>query len=601
MHTSSSALFSKSKLFLLLLFCHFQLLAQVPAGYYDAAEGKTSYQLKTELFFIIDGHTDRGYSALWDLYPLSDKRADGFVWDIYSDCNLAFGTDQDNGTGGTTECDKYNREHTFPQSWFNSLSTPRADGHMVLPTDKKVNGERGNFPYGEVQATSYTSQNGSLKGSSALAGYTGTVFEPIDEYKGDIARIYFYMATRYEDQIGGWQNNTVEADAVLDGSSDKVYENWTLDMLLAWHENDPVSQKEIDRNEAVYTFQGNRNPFVDRPEFVNCIWKNACGNNPLLEASTSSLNFGNVTFGDGPTILDITLTGSNLSSPVTLTSNASEFTLSNNFSGSYSASLELSPDASGNINTTVYVAFTVAENLDQTVNGIISIAQAETAGINVNLTAQTNAMVERDISINFLTDTLFTTIETPSTTIKLQANKQLTEAKTIALKLGNFQNIFYPAQFETSPAANGTTIELLMQAGDSIAELIINLDTAQLKTQGTKSFDISLLDNNSYAIGDNASIHFTMEGVEPTILSTKNAISNKIVLQRNPIYHELVVMNGFSEASYFIYNASGTVVKKGYGTNFKTLKVDELANGLYWLVIKDVKSDKMWTTKFIKH
>ncbi len=105
-------------------------------------------------------------------------------------------------------------------------------------------------------------------------GYSGTVFEPINEFKGDLARGYLYMATRYQNLIGNWESITGNSDAILDGSSNQVFEQWTLDLLLKWHEQDPVSQKEIDRNNAAQEFQSNRNPFVDHPEFARAIWGN---------------------------------------------------------------------------------------------------------------------------------------------------------------------------------------------------------------------------------------------------------------------------------------------------------------------------------------
>ncbi len=142
---------------------------------------------------------------------------------------------------------------------------------QVLPTDGYVNGKRSNYPYSEVGSATWTSQNGSKLGTSNAAGFSGTAFEPIDEFKGDVARIYFYMATRYENVIANWQSNA-NADDVLDGTSDHVYDNWFLDLMMQWHEQDPVSQKELDRNNDIYDYQNNRNPFVDHPEYAESIW-----------------------------------------------------------------------------------------------------------------------------------------------------------------------------------------------------------------------------------------------------------------------------------------------------------------------------------------
>lgn len=153
------------------------------------------------------------------------------------------------------------------------------DAHNLLPVDGRVNGFRGSFPMGRVDdnnletqnGISNPTQNGSKLGdnlnSGYSAGYSGIVFEPIDEFKGDIARIYFYFATRYQNQINNWS-----AYAMFNGSSDQVFETAFLNILLEWHSIDPVSQKEVDRNNAIYNHQGNRNPFVDTPSYVTAIW-----------------------------------------------------------------------------------------------------------------------------------------------------------------------------------------------------------------------------------------------------------------------------------------------------------------------------------------
>jgi len=283
--TSFKKTLTMKKITFLILLVSFTIQAQIPTGYYDHATS-TGFTLKTELKRIINNvndpeitvneyiHNPQSYGALWTLYPNSDDRADGKVWDMYSNCDFTFVTDQDNGTGGGSECDKYNREHSFPRSWFGSnTSLPiYTDPFHVIPTDKKVNADRGNLAYGEVDVVSYTSANGSLKGTSSIPGPTGTVFEPVDMYKGDIARGYLYLAVRYEDEIAAWETNDSDGDSMLDGSNNIVFEQWALDMLYSWHINDPVSQKEIDRNESIYLHQNNRNPFIDHPEWVASIW-----------------------------------------------------------------------------------------------------------------------------------------------------------------------------------------------------------------------------------------------------------------------------------------------------------------------------------------
>lgn len=286
--TSFKQILTMKKITLLILLVSLTIQAQIPTGYYDHATGATGYDLKTKLKRIINTandpeitsneyfHVRQDYGELWNLYPISDVRTDGKVWEMYSDCNFTFVTDQDGGSGGGIECDKFNREHSFPRSWYGDGSTHpmKSDAFHVIPSDKKVNAERGNLAYGIVATANYTSDNGSKKGSSSIStpGNTDDVFEPANIYKGDIARGLLYVAVRYEDEIASWQGNNAGGDRMLDGSSNKVFEQWAIDMLYSWHIADPVSQKEIDRNNDIYDFQSNRNPFIDHPEYVGEIW-----------------------------------------------------------------------------------------------------------------------------------------------------------------------------------------------------------------------------------------------------------------------------------------------------------------------------------------
>ncbi len=261
-----------SFLFLLVFTATF---AQIPSGYYNTATG-TGYTLKTQLYNIIKGHTDNGYAGLYTTYQTSDVdnfyENDGTVLDMYSE--NPSGTDPYNySTGSTQRCgnysvegDCYNREHIIPQSVFNEQSPMVADAHFITPTDGKVNGMRSNYPHGTVGSATYTSQNGGKLGSSSVSGYSGTVFEPINEFKGDIARMYFYFATRYENTVAGYSY------AMFDGSSNKVFTTAFLNVLLAWNAQDPVSAREIARNNAIYARQNNRNPYIDHPEYVNQVW-----------------------------------------------------------------------------------------------------------------------------------------------------------------------------------------------------------------------------------------------------------------------------------------------------------------------------------------
>lgn len=255
-----------------------------PTGYYVTTQGLSGYALKTELYNIINNHSSQGYSAIWNFYDSSarDKyfENDNSILDMYSE--KPNGSDSYTYTAVSDQCGNYsgegncyNREHSFPKSWFGGTNEPmNSDVHHIYATDGYVNSKRSNYPFGEVASASFTSTNGSKVGTATSSlNYSGTVFEPIDEFKGDFARAYFYMATRYENVIGSWQNNTTASNAVLNGTSNQVFESWVVTMLLNWHNADPVSQMELDRNQAVYEFQGNRNPYIDHPEFVDMIWQ----------------------------------------------------------------------------------------------------------------------------------------------------------------------------------------------------------------------------------------------------------------------------------------------------------------------------------------
>jgi len=257
--------------FLFLSFSYY-IIAAVPTGYYNVAVGKSDAALKTQLYTIISAHTERSYSNLWTDFQTTDKRADGKVWDMYSNCNFTFGTNQDSGSGGTTECEFYNREHSFPKSWFKDGTPMYSDLFHLYPTDKYVNNVRGNDGYGEISNPTNTLINGSKSGTSSFPGYSGIVFEPIDEYKGDLARGYFYMVTAYENVVVSWSTGNTMPSPHLNSTKYPALNSWSVALFLKWNNQDPVSTKELNRNNAVYGIQKNRNPFIDHPELAEFIW-----------------------------------------------------------------------------------------------------------------------------------------------------------------------------------------------------------------------------------------------------------------------------------------------------------------------------------------
>ncbi len=250
--------------------------ADIPAGYYTNANGKSDEQLMAALEGIIYTHTQLDYNELWDCYVTTDMGNDGYYIDMYSTCkynhsSYHVGTASYVGQG-------LNREHSFPKSWFGGEVYPMyTDLMMIIPTDGFVNQRRSNYPYGVCNGTdavTYTNEElgvtmlGKL-GKSTYNGYSAKVFEPDDEYKGDFARIYFYMVTCYKSDVANWPG--CDQLDYLDNNY-KAFSNWSIQMLMEWHRADPVSPKELKRNEGVYVKQGNRNPYVDHPELAEYIW-----------------------------------------------------------------------------------------------------------------------------------------------------------------------------------------------------------------------------------------------------------------------------------------------------------------------------------------
>lgn len=305
------------------------VFAQAPDGYYTSAENKSDSLLRDALKTIINNHTQISYSDLYTAYKTTDVNpTTGYLWDIYSNCNFTLGTDENHGQSTSSECISYNREHTTPQSWFGGEYPMYSDLYNVYPTDGHVNYERDNYPYGEVGTSTYTSGNGSKLGTSNFSGYSGTVFEPIDEYKGDLARTYFYMATCYADSCGKWTNGY---GSVVYSKNNLGFTSYAINLFLKWNNEDPVNDKEINRNNVIYNnFQHNRNPFIDHPELAEYIWGNKKGETWTLSGSGSTdptlyspnsgstVDFGTVIYQQNTT-KTITVTGSNLTGDLNLT------------------------------------------------------------------------------------------------------------------------------------------------------------------------------------------------------------------------------------------------------------------------------------------
>jgi len=258
------------KTFFLLLLSFFSnfLLSQIPAGYYDSAIGKKKAELKTALHLKIMNANVLAYGGgdgkTWSGFVQTDVRpADGLVWDMYSNLRYSF--------NGNLAVAGMNIEHSFAKSWWGGTETQAyKDLHHLNPSDGTANQRKSSYMMSVIDsAVTYT--NGVIKvgKTKKKPGMTLSAWEPADEYKGDFARVYMYMVTAYEDYAPLW---TGDSENQLDNNTYPVFEPWAIDLLLQWSRQDPVSTKEINRNNVVYSIQGNRNPYIDFPEMAEYVW-----------------------------------------------------------------------------------------------------------------------------------------------------------------------------------------------------------------------------------------------------------------------------------------------------------------------------------------
>jgi len=242
--------------------------------YYETADSLTGNELKTALNKIIKGHTNLGYRCAWQVLKFTDedpKKTDNVIG-FYTRRSIPK-THRDYGKNTP---DAWNREHIWPKS--HGIKTKElaaySDLHHLRATDKSVNADRASKAFA----------NGGTQHQECLAcRFTPNSWEPPNEVKGDTARIMFYMATRYE-------GNNGEPDLKLvDQTNTRGNQFGDLCDLLSWHLADPVSSEELSRNHQVYRFQGNRNPFIDRPEFAGRIWGAKCSASVAATESKDTL------------------------------------------------------------------------------------------------------------------------------------------------------------------------------------------------------------------------------------------------------------------------------------------------------------------------
>lgn len=250
----------------------------MPVGYYNAIDGKQDSVLKSTLGQIIRPHTaipyGSGAESTWGVFYYSDQDEEGYCMDMYCDSWKKF-------TSVGAVVSGCNIEHSFAKSWWGgSKNDAYKDCYHLNPSNATANSARSNYPLGvPTKDLKDQSVTGSLKvGRATYEGETFWVFEPKDEYKGDFARAYFYMATCYGDELT-WRldNKDVGSKYAMRNDSYLEFRDWEIEILLTWHRQDPVSEKETKRMDAVSNFQHNRNPYIDYPELAEYIWGNKKG------------------------------------------------------------------------------------------------------------------------------------------------------------------------------------------------------------------------------------------------------------------------------------------------------------------------------------
>lgn len=318
--------------FLLLL--AFAVTAQIPTGYYDSATAKSNAQLKTALHQIIEVGTRLNYGsgsgATWSGFEKSDLHPDGNVWDMYSLNKVKFP-----GGGGVPS--GMNIEHSVAKSWWGGTNNNAyKDLYHLNPSNTQANSARSNYPLGTNSGSGF--DNGSIKVGKNTFGteYSGDCFEPLDEYKGDFARAYLYMFTCYEDF--NWTGTNAPA-MLISTETWPMLRPWAKELLVKWHRQDPVSEKELKRSSEIYKIQNNRNPYIDYPELVEYLWGNKVGlpwtsqgvDYPYLSSPSNGaiVDFGKVVYQQNA-VSTLNLKAQNLTGDLTLAilgTDAAEFTI----------------------------------------------------------------------------------------------------------------------------------------------------------------------------------------------------------------------------------------------------------------------------------
>ena len=264
------------------------LCATAQKEYYTSVDGvKGGAALKTALYELIKNHKKISYGSgedkTWGAFYTTDavvENGQRRVLDMYSAEKRYFGSKGSAVSG-------MNIEHSVPKSWWGGTkNNAYCDIHHLNPSDQNANSRKSNYPLGELTSETWTNGIASV-GKANIDGNSTNAFEPCDEYKGDFARTYMYMFTCYQDL--NWSTTQMN----YANSTYPTLKPWAVELLLKWHKQDPVSEKEVNRNNAVYAVQGNRNPFVDYPQLADYVWGDSINYVFHLTGNVADGNGGN--------------------------------------------------------------------------------------------------------------------------------------------------------------------------------------------------------------------------------------------------------------------------------------------------------------------
>ncbi len=502
----------------------------VDASYYTNLNEKSGADLFNAINAVCSSHKAVGYDALWTIFYQTDAKADGTLWDMYSNCTWASTSSQ---CGNQSKvCDCYNREHSLPKSWWGGNENDcYTDLFHLVPTDGRVNNQRSNYAFGETSVGVVCDNDANALGhlgksdspitvtKSTIAGTSATcsatVFEPADEYKGDFARNYFGMRVSYPNiNFAQADGGTIHFSNTTAAASETNYglTNYSVILLLKWHRQDPVSQKEIDRNNAIQAAQGNRNPFIDYPCLAEYLWGNKAGetfstasccgsfeanfsvgsdgctacatsvdpSTPTITVSGTSVECGSVVVGN-TTTATFTVSGSNLTADITLAVTGTGFSIDKT---------TLSPTDGTVAATTITVTFVPTAAGEQ--SGTITISSGtttQTVTVKGSGTTGTIGTAPESKPTIYFGTVVESTLTVSGTTATL--NLHISDLATNVTVESSNTGIF---TVSTNPATNGTVTPEAAAAGVTITLTKVKSGTANLTIKGgvvDKTYEIT--------------------------------------------------------------------------------------------------------------